>query len=125
MRIERRFQFLERRDVRTAILVRHARSAVPSSAGSLQDPLQPGPPFRILPANRILWRHRDFARNPGVPPLPSGPCAKPRLTPRKRRKEGAMGPKISAKIAVGGKAPAFSLPRDGGGEVSLADFKGR
>ena len=31
----------------------------------------------------------------------------------------------SAKIAVGGKAPAFSLPRDGGGEVSLADFKGR
>jgi thioredoxin-dependent peroxiredoxin len=36
-----------------------------------------------------------------------------------------MGRKMSAKIAVGGKAPAFSLPRDGGGEVSLADFKGR
>jgi peroxiredoxin Q/BCP len=36
-----------------------------------------------------------------------------------------MGDKISAKIAVGGKAPAFGLPRDGGGEVSLADFKGR
>ena len=32
---------------------------------------------------------------------------------------------MSAKIAVGGKAPASSLPRDGGGEVSLADFKGR
>ena len=32
---------------------------------------------------------------------------------------------MSAKIAVGGKAPDFSLPRDGGGEVSLADFKGK
>lgn len=27
--------------------------------------------------------------------------------------------------AIGTKAPAFSLPRDGGGEVSLKDFKGR
>ena len=32
---------------------------------------------------------------------------------------------MSAKIAVGGKPPDFSLPRDGGGEVSLADFKGQ
>ena len=28
-------------------------------------------------------------------------------------------------IEVGAKAPAFKLPRDGGGTVSLADFKGR
>ena len=27
--------------------------------------------------------------------------------------------------AIGAKAPAFTLPRDGGGTVSLADFKGR
>ena len=27
--------------------------------------------------------------------------------------------------AVGAKAPAFTLPRDGGGTLSLADFKGR
>jgi thioredoxin-dependent peroxiredoxin len=27
--------------------------------------------------------------------------------------------------AEGAKAPAFTLPRDGGGHVSLADFKGR
>ncbi len=27
--------------------------------------------------------------------------------------------------AIGAKAPAFTLPRDGGGSVSLADFKGR
>jgi len=26
---------------------------------------------------------------------------------------------------VGAKAPAFTLPKDGGGEVSLADFKGK
>jgi peroxiredoxin Q/BCP len=32
---------------------------------------------------------------------------------------------MSAKIAVGGKAPGFSLPRDGSGEVSLTDFKGK
>jgi thioredoxin-dependent peroxiredoxin len=31
---------------------------------------------------------------------------------------------MSAKIAVGGKAPDFRLPHDGGGEVGLADFKG-
>jgi peroxiredoxin Q/BCP len=32
---------------------------------------------------------------------------------------------MSAKIAIGRKAPDFTLPRDGGGEVSLADFKGK
>lgn len=32
---------------------------------------------------------------------------------------------MSAKIAVGNKAPSFTLPRDGGGEVSLAYFKGK
>lgn len=28
-------------------------------------------------------------------------------------------------LSVGARAPAFALPRDGGGTVSLADFKGR
>ena len=32
---------------------------------------------------------------------------------------------MSTKISVGDKAPGFRLPRDGKGEVSLADFKGR
>ena len=32
---------------------------------------------------------------------------------------------MSPKITAGGKAPGFTLPRDGGGEVSLSDFKGR
>ena len=32
---------------------------------------------------------------------------------------------MPADLAPGTKAPAFSLPRDGGGTVSLADFKGQ
>ena len=32
---------------------------------------------------------------------------------------------MPADLAPGAKAPAFSLPRDGGGTVSLADFKGQ
>jgi peroxiredoxin Q/BCP len=32
---------------------------------------------------------------------------------------------MPAELAVGSKAPAFKLPRDGGGSVSLADFQGR
>lgn len=32
---------------------------------------------------------------------------------------------MGTELTVGQKAPSFSLPRDGGGSVSLADFKGR
>lgn len=32
---------------------------------------------------------------------------------------------MRVELAVGSKAPAFKLPRDGGGSVSLSDFKGR
>ena len=32
---------------------------------------------------------------------------------------------MTTPLAVGSKAPAFKLPRDGGGSVSLGDFKGR
>ena len=32
---------------------------------------------------------------------------------------------MTAKLAVGAKAPDFTLPRDGGGEVSLKDFRGQ
>jgi peroxiredoxin Q/BCP len=32
---------------------------------------------------------------------------------------------MAAVLGSGDKAPAFSLPKDGGGTVSLADFKGR
>lgn len=32
---------------------------------------------------------------------------------------------MGTELQVGARAPAFKLPRDGGGEVSLADFRGR
>jgi peroxiredoxin Q/BCP len=32
---------------------------------------------------------------------------------------------LSARITEGDRAPAFKLPRDGGGTVSLAEFKGK
>jgi len=32
---------------------------------------------------------------------------------------------MANELAEGSKAPAFKLPRDGGGILSLADFKGR
>lgn len=31
----------------------------------------------------------------------------------------------SAKVAVGSEAPDFTLPRSGGGDVSLSSFRGR
>lgn len=36
-----------------------------------------------------------------------------------------MTAKTARSLTEGDKAPAFSLPTDGGGKVSLADFKGR
>ena len=30
-----------------------------------------------------------------------------------------------ATITAGSRAPSFTLPRDGGGKISLSDFKGR
>jgi peroxiredoxin Q/BCP len=32
---------------------------------------------------------------------------------------------MATELAVGSRAPGFKLPRDGGGNVALADFKGR
>ena len=46
----------------------------------------------------------------------------PSLTPKKGRKEGVS---MATELAEGAKAPAFELPRDGGGNVSLEDFKGK
>jgi len=35
------------------------------------------------------------------------------------------GKRVRAGLEAGSKAPAFTLPRDGGGSVSLSDFAGR
>lgn len=47
-------------------------------------------------------------------------------TPRKAPKKPATAPsQTTATLSVGDAAPAFSLPRDGGQLVSLADYAGR
>jgi peroxiredoxin Q/BCP len=46
----------------------------------------------------------------------------PVLTPKKGRKEGIS---VAAELTEGAKTPAFDLPRDGGGRLSLKDFKGK
>src|SRR5208283_93220 len=42
--------------------------------------------------------------------------------PQKRDERKAQ---MGTELKVGDKAPAFTLPSDGGGKVSLVDFKGR
>jgi peroxiredoxin Q/BCP len=41
------------------------------------------------------------------------------------RSKTTKGRRMASELVAGAKAPAFSLPRDGGSEVSLKDFKGR
>jgi len=50
-----------------------------------------------------------------------------RKTPKAQKPTGkkASAEPAEAGPQVGAKAPAFAIPRDGGGEVSLADFAGR
>jgi len=40
-------------------------------------------------------------------------------------KKSKDGKHLADELGAGAKAPAFTLPRDGGGTVSLKDFKGR
>ena len=55
-----------------------------------------------------------------IPAAPSKPKAAP---PKAAIVDKPPG--LSPALAEGAKAPAFHLPRDGGGSVSLADFAGR
>src|SRR3954447_14209178 len=49
----------------------------------------------------------------------------PSKTTKGRRMAAKSTPKSAPGLALGTKAPAFKLPRDGGGHVSLSDHKGR
>src|SRR5438128_1422941 len=60
-----------------------------------------------------------LARIPLDPPALYRRLAGSHIDPRKASKGRHMAP------AIGEKAPGFALPRDGGGTVKLADFKGR
>jgi thioredoxin-dependent peroxiredoxin len=56
-------------------------------------------------------------------------ASKPKISTSKAAHSKATtvdkAPVLSPALAEGAKAPAFHLPRDGGGRVSLADFTGR
>src|SRR5262245_8201203 len=43
---------------------------------------------------------------------------------RHDRSKATKGRHMARELVVGAKAPPFTLPRDGGGKVSLKDFKG-
>src|SRR5947209_20081383 len=60
-----------------------------------------------------------LARNAPVPPALYQRPIPGHIEPAKASKGRHMVP------TMGAKAPAFTLPRDGGGSMSLADFKGR
>src|ERR1700761_2986697 len=47
------------------------------------------------------------------------------MEPRPNRLKATKGRHMPQSPAEGAPAPDFALPRDGGGTVSLADFKGR
>ena len=53
------------------------------------------------------------------------PTTKKAVTPAKKAATKSLAKPTSFAINEGELAPAFTLPRDGGGEVSLADFNGR
>ena len=110
MPLEARFQRLQRRDAGRLRAVVHARSDVPLSGacGPAEWPSEKSACSRSR--SGLLWSRQ---------PASSHPIAAARLTRRKRRKEGICS------LREGDKAPVFSLPTDGGGRVSLSDFKGR
>jgi len=74
------------------------------------------PHTRILAVQNAPWKASKGRHMPRKPPAPK------RAAPKKPSPNKA--PKAPERLAPGAKAPAFSLPRDGGGMVSLADFAG-
>jgi thioredoxin-dependent peroxiredoxin len=74
------------------------------------------PHTRILTAQNEPWKASKGRHMPRKPPAPK-PSAPKKPAPNKASR-------AAERFAPGAKALAFSLPRDGGGTVSLADFAG-
>src|SRR5215217_4590452 len=100
----------QRREACSHVPLGHAVSGIPSRAESTG--FQAGP---AIPPRRAAFR---AVVHPSLSPCPvwySG-----QNDPVKATKGRHM-----TKLAAGAAAPPFSLPRDGGGTVSLRDFKGK
>lgn len=58
------------------------------------------------------------------PKVKASKAKAPKTTPKRATTKPA-GPKGRGPLEAGSRAPAFTLPRDGGGTISLSGFKGR
>ena len=111
MHVEARLQLSEGGNIRMSWLIRHAptwrpldRAILPPVGGGACPLLRSAIPLQIVDPTAL-----------------SRVSLNSQLTGEKGRKEGTW----STDLAEGAKAPAFKLPRDGGGSLALADFKGR
>lgn len=83
--------------------------AAPGSATPAAAAAAPATALRPAVASAFVARPARHARLPGVAPPP--------------RVTAAAG--VQMAMAVGAPAPPFTLPTDGGGELSLADLRGK
>jgi len=76
---------------------------------------------------RATLRATAAALRAAAAPKPAAAKRGAATRPASKPSQGKAGVSASGKSALveGAKAPAFQLPRDGGGSVSLADFRGR
>ena len=80
----------------------------------------PMKPLRTSGPGESVARVAAVSQAPAAKP----PAVKPPARKAPVAKTGAPAPRQQG-LSEGAKAPAFRLPRDGGDNVSLADFKGR
>src|SRR5262245_59690424 len=74
------------------------------------------------------WRTGPLAAANRFPPgatIASKQSAAYRLASSIHPGKGTKGRRMATELAVGSRAPGFTLPRDGGGKVALADFRGK
>jgi peroxiredoxin Q/BCP len=111
-----RLQSLQRRDARTGGLVRHPLPGVPR----LQTFLSMLSAAATLTAKLLPESEAATHKNPLIRQYPTR-CLGYNLDVAKASK----GRHMTAELEPGAPAPDFILPRDGGGTVGLADFRGK
>jgi peroxiredoxin Q/BCP len=101
------------------------KSRKKSSKSSFRDGSGAKPPSR---AKAKPGKTRSLSARKSAKKQVSRGSHKPARKPLTAKTAGAVKPELSAGISPqlmeGAKAPAFRLPRDGGGTVSLSDFSG-
>ena len=99
------------------------KTARPGAAAAAKKP--------AAKANKIAKSAKEAVSKPGKKPATAAKTASSKSsrkpTPKKLIKSNHSVPAVSGgtSLAEGAAAPAFSLPRDGGSSVSLADYAGK